>query len=776
MGRTELITMENKYLLYPFNEKYSSYFLRYINPDHFSVVGCITKDLSYYHSNIPDIESFWIKDAQLGMDNQYIDSILVIIEDIDNYERLTELCLRNNIKLTFISQPSDVVISDCSKKGIDYSILTYKSIDKTALNINIHQIPNNCDSKNVIEIGLRLFNTFKNMGYDVYIQSKCAFFNVFNIDTCNPDIIINLDEYSEESADEFTILISDKFISDDMSFWDQHLLRKNTLFISLHGDSKTRIKADNFFVLNLLGSSIELIVDYLKENFIYPALNFEVYIAKCRKDYFEKYHNSVYFYSILDKHYLLLAELRESIPLDNTTNEILKMIYKSKKISDKSIQKIIANKAAIKAIENFNILFRESYKKGKEIQLRLSLQPQIVNSTEYTISFIGSGKCNLKCKYCYSDHNHIVFNNSKLGTEVMKNGLNFILRQTPKRQDLIKVDFLIGSEPILELDSYKKMIEICREYEKMWGVNINLGILTNGTLLTDEIIDFFDQESQWMGFSLDGGEVINDSVRVYKNNKGSYKNALKCIKKVLSLNWKYTPGASAVVTSQNTDVLRIFMDLWEIGFRYIIIRPVRVSKDNELALTDVHLPEVKSGYAQLAKYLLNKLKEGRLEYLKAILIESDYFGRFLIYTFCNSRIIVKHCTAGESFFSVRNDGSIFPCDSLNVMDLSKQGNLEEGISDKKLNMFVTDMNTCSECWARFMCGGVCNHIKALDADGSLIKANCDLVKYLIELAIHFYWEAKEIISEEQYNLITDHIRKCNRFFEKGTDNFSYGPR
>ncbi len=759
-------------MLYPFNEKYSNFILKYSRTLLFDIIGCITKDVLYYHSNIADIPDFWIKDAELGIVGQFADSILVISEDTDNYEKITGLASASRSKLTFASPPPEDILLKCMENHIAYDILKYKRIDKNVPALNIRQIQKPFDNKNLIEIGLRLLIALKAMGYDVRIRSGHDSLGIFNMDSDSPQFIINLNEYCEPSADEFTVLISDKLSTS----LNNYSFNGSDVCISLHGGNTAGIKPGNLFKLNLTGSSIQPLVDFVKANIIYPNLNFEKYFKRCRKEFIEKYKNSVHFYNISNNNYLIFSALRKSTSLNASTSKLLKDIYMKKELSGECIKRYSKNFDLIGKLEGCNMLFRDSHEKEKNIKLRLSLMPEIINQDEYTISFIGSGNCNLSCKYCFSDHNNKNLKGDGPDAEVIRKGLDFILKRSGKKQDLIKVDYLIGSEPILKLDSYKATMEICREYEKIWGTNINLGILTNGTLLTDEIIEFFDHESRWMGFSLDGGMSINDSMRIFKSGEGSYKNALKWIKKILALNWEYPPGASAVLTSRNPDVLKVFLDLWRIGFRVIVIRPVRVPKDTGFALTCEHLPEIKAGYARLAKYLLSRLKEGKSEYLKAILIENDYFGRFLIRAFCNSRIIIKHCPAGKSFFSVRNDGSIYACDSLNAMNLSGLGDLTSGISKGALPKYVTDEEPCKDCWARFICGGACAHIKALDADGSLMKADCELVRFLIELSFHFHMEAKKILSYSQYDLIVGHIQKCNRFFEKGTDNFAYGPR
>lgn len=50
------------------------------------------------------------------------------------------------------------------------------------------------------------------------------------------------------------------------------------------------------------------------------------------------------------------------------------------------------------------------------------------------------------------------------------------------------------------------------------GGNVILNIVTNGSLITEEVAQFFKQYGFSLGLSIDGDEVINDKMRV-KNVK-----------------------------------------------------------------------------------------------------------------------------------------------------------------------------------------------------------------------------------------------------------------
>jgi radical SAM protein with 4Fe4S-binding SPASM domain len=97
-----------------------------------------------------------------------------------------------------------------------------------------------------------------------------------------------------------------------------------------------------------------------------------------------------------------------------------------------------------------------------------------------------------------------------------------------------------------------------------------------------------------------------------------------------------------------------------------------------------------------------------------------------------------HCEAGATMLALTTEGSIFPC-----FRFCDQPALNVGQSDTKLSvgaLAVYRQNTvdhrypCSDCWARYLCGGSCydDHLRV---DGNVLLPNpleCALITYRYE--------------------------------------------
>jgi len=112
-----------------------------------------------------------------------------------------------------------------------------------------------------------------------------------------------------------------------------------------------------------------------------------------------------------------------------------------------------------------------------------------MNKMFETASFMIVKPCNMKCKFCYD-----TFNNMEVKGQIPKEEA-FIILDKLKAAGLEKITFA-GGEPLL----YKWIYEvIC--YSK--SIGLTTSIITNGSLLTDELLKKFQGKLDWIGVSID---------------------------------------------------------------------------------------------------------------------------------------------------------------------------------------------------------------------------------------------------------------------------------
>ena len=139
--------------------------------------------------------------------------------------------------------------------------------------------------------------------------------------------------------------------------------------------------------------------------------------------------------------------------------------------------------------------------------------------------------CNLRCKYCiYSDdvNPHQRSHSSRRMTwATAKKGIDFLWEHSVDSPE-VNVGFY-GGEPLLEFALIKRIVAYAKK--TFDGKKISFSLTTNGTLITDEMINFLSEENIHLVVSLDGPKEIHDKSRVFADGRGSFDTVIGNVKK-----------------------------------------------------------------------------------------------------------------------------------------------------------------------------------------------------------------------------------------------------
>jgi len=115
--------------------------------------------------------------------------------------------------------------------------------------------------------------------------------------------------------------------------------------------------------------------------------------------------------------------------------------------------------------------------------------------------------CNLKCTYCFYRY----MDQSVKATSIMSEAVLERLTRELLEVNKTRCEFLWhGGEPLLAgIKFFRKAIEFQRQYNSH-GAVISNSIQTNGTLINEELADFFNEHKFKVGISLDGPEHIHN--------------------------------------------------------------------------------------------------------------------------------------------------------------------------------------------------------------------------------------------------------------------------
>lgn len=348
--------------------------------------------------------------------------------------------------------------------------------------------------------------------------------------------------------------------------------------------------------------------------------------------------------------------------------------------------------------------YRDILKSTKSISVPVENEAK---HREYSICFHPSRRCNLKCKYCFGEDEHLP--DSEITFETAKDCIDFMVFNYAKKCNKLTVDLSGSGEPLLRFDFIKALHDYCYKLRAETQINIIIGFATNATLINDEIAHFLRYENKCLlyGVSIDGNEH-QDSNRVFKNGKPTYPIVVENIKKINN----GLLGLAVTITPQNTDVDVIYDNLKKLNTDAISMHFVRRYDDSQTSLYNIDLKELFAHYEKLMHILLNHVKIGDLDYIMPLLRGDDVFGGYIKRAFQKGSLLLYRCDAGRNRLAVDAKGNIYNCSVLNGCKDFCLGNIYNGGIDEERQKELTQPSllvskTCSKCWCRNICAGEC---------------------------------------------------------------------
>lgn len=180
--------------------------------------------------------------------------------------------------------------------------------------------------------------------------------------------------------------------------------------------------------------------------------------------------------------------------------------------------------------------------------------------------FVLTNICNMSCVYCQAkDDTNIVHH--KMTKEIAEKSVDLALC-SPSRY--LTFEFQ-GGEPLANFDVLRYIVEYTEERKK--GKNISYSIVTNLSLMTDEILDFLIKYKINISTSLDGDKELHNLNRAFQNGADTFDTVIKQIKHIQSKG--YDVGAIQTTTKQSLTKAKEIIDTY-VGLNQtsIFIRPL----------------------------------------------------------------------------------------------------------------------------------------------------------------------------------------------------------
>ncbi|GHT28703.1 hypothetical protein AGMMS49574_03540 [Bacteroidia bacterium] len=218
--------------------------------------------------------------------------------------------------------------------------------------------------------------------------------------------------------------------------------------------------------------------------------------------------------------------------LFNTLN--LKTLYISQEMYEKILREpdkqLLEEKFVVNP--NFNALdyFNECYPRQNDNSISVAY-------------FLLTSICNFKCKYCFVESRIEKHDNALMSKETAEKGIQLLKRNV--NQDNQTTIIFYGGEPFLNFEVMKYVVNRTLQLK----MNVKFNVVTNGSIINQEIIDFIKENRMEVGISLDGTEKTNDQMRIDNNNKGTYKKIVSTISELHKNGINH--GISCTISTHN---------------------------------------------------------------------------------------------------------------------------------------------------------------------------------------------------------------------------------
>ncbi|QLH74473.1 MAG: radical SAM protein [Methanomassiliicoccales archaeon] len=277
----------------------------------------------------------------------------------------------------------------------------------------------------------------------------------------------------------------------------------------------------------------------------------------------------------------------------------------------------------------------------------------------------------MNCSYCHlrrnrAKHENMTFYQIKLILD------NFMEYAEERRVERFKIGLVGGGEPLLQFDLIKKIIN----YSKRCDL-FSFYTITNGTLVTEEILSFFKEEKNKinLNFSLDGYRELHNLCRKGHDDSGSFDVVMDAVKRYTSM-FGEEPIINCTVHAKTIEMReKVFHFFKSNGFNRVCFSRMIGGYDLGLNIST----------ESFEHFLLEALVQG---FDMRQLQKMDSY---------DCTVYGMKCGVGRTNIFYAN-GNIFPCGRFINLEDYVIGQYDTPIQDVELNMKRFHSNSPNQCY------------------------------------------------------------------------------
>ncbi len=365
--------------------------------------------------------------------------------------------------------------------------------------------------------------------------------------------------------------------------------------------------------------------------------------------------------------------------------------------------------------------------------------------------------CNLSCSYCYKEDLDTPSAGRRMGFETAKKSIDLLYAESPHR-DAYNIVFF-GGEPLSNMALIRDVVAHAEERFEKIGKRVDFTLTTNATLLSEDLVDWFDSHRFGLTVSMDGPKALHDKNRKTVGGRGTY-DVVAAKSRMLVERYRSRPvGARVTLTHGVTDIVGIWDHLKnDLGFFEVGFSPATSGPMRALNLTGDELEAVFEGMKSLGRRYRDEALNGRnIGFSNMHQMMSDLY---------EGRSKALPCGAGVGMLAVDHGGSLNLCHRFTGSEMETYGSVDDGIAKDSLARFLEDRadrthKGCNTCRIRNLCAGGCYHESYAHFSDPLKPTYhyCDLMRDWVDFGIAAYGDV--IAGNPAY--FTDHVMPRRAF-------------
>ena len=320
--------------------------------------------------------------------------------------------------------------------------------------------------------------------------------------------------------------------------------------------------------------------------------------------------------------------------------------------------------------------------------------------------------CNLRCRYCYAWHNDAL-RGPQMPMDVADAAIDFALTRNGNLRRM-NITFF-GGEPLLNFGLIEHVVIHARERARKLGKRVHLGLVTNGTLVDEEIAAFLKRHRVGVTLSLDGPPEIQNHMRPMPHDRPSFDATMRGARVLQAAGISFLTRATVTPLCTDRMALAAYFERERLLPLQLTCAEGRTEGQSSFDIQREHWPDLRRSDEHVADTILGRLAaDRRVAYVP--------FAPMLSSIHSASSPSLP-CGVTRAVTTVGVDGRLYPCHRYVGMDNYVMGDVWSGIDRHVhadyLRRYFEARTRCETCWAAPACNLRCPWYMSCE-DGSFL--------------------------------------------------------